>query len=531
VAPPWPTISNVCPEKATLEEEVTRVELFENIRRDYFLHAKSINAIAREWHVHKRTVRAALDNAVPATRKQPERTSTVLTPTFRAIIKGWLEADREAPRKQRHTARRIFDRLVREHDFPGAESTVRQCVREMRRGIALVREAFVPRDHAPGEEAEVDFYEAMLDLPMGRTKAYCFEMRACFSGRAFHMAFPALTQQALLEAHVAAFAHFGAVFQVIRYDNLKPAVSKVLQGRRREETERFVAMRSHYLFESEYCLPGIDGAHEKGGVEGEGGRFRRMHLVPVPTFSDFDAFNRYLLDCCREDDQRRMAGRQARVADDWAAELPYLLPLPANPYDAAKPTVVRVDSMGRVCVATNRYSVPIRLVGKRVEVRLGATSLEIFADGQSVAVHERLNLRNAERLVLDHYLDLLRHKPGALRRSRALRQARDRKEWPPEYDQLWTALKRNYGDQDGTRQMIDVLLLHRDASQDIVDTAVGLALAYGTCDAGAVAALVRQLQISDRKHAPLTGVDHLSTHDRPAATDLSQYDLLAWSAS
>jgi len=510
---------------------VTRVELFEGIRRDYFLHSKGINAIARDRRIHKRTVRAALENALPAPRKRPVRVSSVLTPTFRAIIKGWLEDDRVAPRKQRHTARRIFDRLVREHGFPGAESTVRQCVREMRRGLALVHEAFVPRDHAPGDEAEVDFYEAMVDLPAGRTKAYIFEMRACFSGRSFHVAFPALTQQALLEAHVDAFAHFGGVFKVIRYDNLKPAVNKVLQGRRREETERFVAMRSHYLFESEYCLPGIDGAHEKGGVEAEGGRFRRTHLVPVPASSDFEAFNRYLLDCCRHDDHRRVTGRQTRVADDWATEIPHLLPLPAKPYDAARPTVVRVDSMARVCVATNRYSVPVRLVGKRVEVRLGATSLEILSDGKPVAVHERLHLKHAERLVLDHYLDLLRQKPGALRRSRPLRQARDRKEWPEEYDQLWAALKHNYGDQDGSRQMIDVLLLHREACHEIVQTAVGLAIAYGTCDAGAVSALVRQLQISDRKAPPLTGVEHLAEYGRPALADLSQYDLLARSAS
>lgn len=510
---------------------MTRVELFEIIRRDYFLHNKSSNAISKERHVHKRTVRAALENAVPAPRKRPARVPPILTAQFQAIIKGWLQDDREAPRKQRHTARRIFNRLVKEHGFPGAESTVRHCVREMRREISLVRETFVPRDHAAAEEAEVDFYEAMLDLPEGRTKVFCFEMRACYSGRSFHMAFPALTQQALLEAHAAAFSYFGGVFKVIRYDNLTPAVKKVLDGRRREETERFVAMRSHYLFEGEYCLPGLEGAHEKGGVEGEGGRFRRTHLVPVPVFSDLDAFNRFLIDCCRQDDERRMSGRQSRVAEDWADEVPLLLPLPAKPYDAAKPTVVRVDSMGRVCVATNRYSVPIRLAGKRVEVRLGATSLEVFADGRPVAVHERLHLKNAERLVLDHYLDLLRHKPGALRRSRPLRQARDRKEWPAEYDQLWTALRQNYGDQDGTRQMIDVLLMHREAGQDIVHTAVGLVLAYGTCDAGAVAALVRQLQLSDRKSAPLVGIEHLAAYDRPALTDLSQYDLLTQSAS
>lgn len=510
---------------------MTRVELYEIIRRDYFVHKLSINAITRNRHVHKRTVRAALDNAVPAPRKRPVRKPPVLTAEFQAIIRQWLADDREAPRKQRHTARQIFRRLRSEHGFPGAESTVRQCVRELRRDVGLVRETFVPRDHAAGDEAEVDFYEAMLDLPGGRTKAFCFEMRACYSGRAFHMAFPALTQQALLEAHVAAFAYFGGVFKVIRYDNLKPAVKKILDGRRREETDRFVAMRSHYLFESVYCRPGREGAHEKGGVEGEGGRFRRTHLVPVPVFSDFDAFNRYLLDCCRQDDERRISGRQAKISEDWTTETLHLLPLPATPYDAAKPTVVRVDSMGRVCVATNRYSVPIRLAGKRVEVRLGATTVEVFADGRPVAFHERLHLKGAERLVLDHYLELLQKKPGALRRSRPLRQARDRKEWPAEYDQLWATLRQRYGDQDGDRQMIDVLLLHRDFGPDLVHTAVALALSYGTCDAGAVAALVRQLKFSDPKNAPLDDIGHLAAYERPAPTDLSQYDLLAKSAS
>src|SRR5262249_4889994 len=185
-----------------------------------------------------RLVRQALHSAVPPPRKPPTRRPSVLTLGLRAVVDQWLEGDQTAPRKQRHTAQRIYRRLQQEYGFPGAASTVRGYVGQRRKELGLKGEAYIPRDHGAGDEAEVDWYEAAVDFPQGRQTVQVFQMRACFSGREFHMAFPRQTQQAFVEGHVAAFEYFGGVFRVLRYDNLSAAVRKVFRGRRRAESER-----------------------------------------------------------------------------------------------------------------------------------------------------------------------------------------------------------------------------------------------------------------------------------------------------
>ncbi len=503
---------------------MTRVELFEQIRRDRKLRGKSIRETARRWRVHRRTVRQALESAVPPLRKAPQREPPILTRALRGVIDEWLRADRDAPRKQRHTARRIFQRLVREHGYPGAESTVRGYVGRRRRELGASSQAFVPQTHVPGEEAEADWYEADVDFPEGRRRAFLLQVRACCSGREFHVAFPRMTQQAFLEGLVGAFGYFGGVFAVVRLDNLGAAVKKVLCGRRREETERFVALRSHYLFEAEFCRPGKEGAHEKGGVEGSVGRFRRTHLVPVPKVADFDELNARLRQWCAQDDQRRIAGRQHRVIEHWEQEQQALRELPAEAFDTAEVTTCRVDTKSRVQVRTNRYSVPVRLVGRKVEVRVHARRIVVVHEGQAVAAHERLPGRHGQRLELDHYLELLRYKPGALRRASALWQARQEGRWPERYDQLWTELKQRYGEADGTRQLLDVLWLHRTAPSEAVHRAVGTALEVGAVDAGAIAVLLRQQQGSEAVAEPLRGLGPWDRYTRTANADLSAYD-------
>ena len=500
------------------------MDLYEAIRRDSAA-GESIRAIAEKRRVHRRDVRAALRSPIPAPRKRLERPPPVLTEALRRQVDAWLEADGRAPRKQRHTAHRIWERLRSEHGFGGAESTVRKYVAERRRAQGAVTRAFVPLAHAPGSEAEVDWYEAEVDFPWGREVAQFFEMRACHSGREFHMAFPRQTQQAFLEAHSAAFTYFGGVFERVRYDNLKSAARRVLRGRQRLESERFVLLRSHYLFDSEFCIPGKEGAHEKGGVEGGVGRFRRNHLVPVPVCESYDVLNGLLLVACARDDLRHVAHRPSTVTEDWAAERPHLRPLPREPFDAAETLEAHVDDHGRVCVGTNHYSVPIRLTQRTVEVRLSARRVEVRHDGRLVAAHERLQGRHGERLVLDHYLELLWHKPGALGRSRPLGAARAEGRWPTVYDTLWDRLRERYGAAAGTRQLLAVLMLHREAEPDLVHTAVGLALEHGCYDAGAVAVLLRQLKEPARQTTPLPDLGALARFSRPMSS-VADYDAL-----
>ena len=228
----------------------SRVELFERIRRDREREGLSIRELARRHGVHRRTVRQALASPWPPPRRRPEGRRAPKLGPYRPLIDEWLLADREAPRKQRHTAKRIWERLRDEHGADVAETTVREYVRRRRRELGdPVDEVFVPQVHDPGVEAEVDWGEAEIELAGQRRRVYLFLMRACYSGASFVMAFERETQQAFLEAHVEAFRFFGGVFSLVRYDNLRSAVAKVLRGRRRLEQDRFVCLRSHYLYE------------------------------------------------------------------------------------------------------------------------------------------------------------------------------------------------------------------------------------------------------------------------------------------
>jgi transposase len=240
-----------------------RVELFEQLRQEHEFGVGTIAGVAAKFGVHRRMVRQAVAGAVPPVHRYPARVQPKLGPVA-AFIDKILDEDRRAPRKQRHTARRIYRRILTEFpDAAVAESTVRNHVRARKHAMGLIRrETFVPQSYNLGVEAQVDWYEAWADLGGERTRLQVFAMRSMASGAAFHRAYPHATQQAFLEAHEHAFAYFGGVFRLLRYDNLASAVRKILRGYRREETIRFVAFRSHWRFAAEFCTPGED--HEKG---------------------------------------------------------------------------------------------------------------------------------------------------------------------------------------------------------------------------------------------------------------------------
>jgi transposase len=506
----------------------SRVELFEQIRRDRDREGLSIRELSRRYGVHRRAVRQALASPLPPVKRAPSHRPAPRLGAYRALIDGWLEADREAPRKQRHTAKRIWQRLIDEHGAEVAETTVRDYVRARKRALGWpVADVFVPQIHEPGAGAEVDWGQAQVLMGGAPTGVHLFLMRASFSGAAFCQASLVETQQAFLELHVQALEWFGGVFAEIRFDNLTAAVKQVLKGRRRVETDRFVALRSHYLFQSQFTTPGIAGAHEKGGIEGEVGRFRRNHLVPVPQVADLAALNRLLLAGCEADLRRRIVGREMTVGEAWTAERPLLRPLPAEPFDATETATPRVDAKSLVTVRQNRYSVPVSLAGLRVSARIGAREITISHAGEVVARHERLHGRFGTSAQLDHYLELLARKPGGLEHSLALAQERERGAWPVAFDELLTALAARYGRSEAARQMVDVLLLCREHGPDRVVLAVRGALAAGAHDGRAVAVLARRAQTTGPPGpAPLRGLEpRLAAHARPLP-DLSDYDQL-----
>lgn len=502
----------------------SRVELFEQIRRDRRLEDLSIRELADRHHVHRRTVRQALTNAVPPPRKAYPRRPRPAIEAYVEIIDDWLVKDREMPRKQRHTARRVWQRLVAEHGATLAEVTVSRYVARRKVELGLDRvEVAVPQAHQPGAEAEVDFGEFYATVAGAWMKLWMFVMRLSHSGKAFHVAFATQAQEAFLEGHVLAFEHFGGVPARIRYDNLKPAVVRVLRGRDRAESERFIALRSHYGYDPFYCRPGIEGAHEKGGVEGEIGRFRRRHLVPVPTVASLGELNGLIAAGDAADDEQVITGRPVTVAAAFAAELPTLAPLPGEPFDAARLLTARVDTRARVPVRQCYYSVPARFAGRRLPVRLSATTVEILDGGIVVARHERAAGRHVEVLTLDHYLEVLKFKPGALPGATALAQAKTCGAFTTTHQAYWDAARRERGDKAGTAALIEVLLAHRALPAPALITAMSRAVDAGIVDPQVV--LIDARRTAEDRLAPVIPIGALARYDRPAPA-LAGYDEL-----
>jgi hypothetical protein len=299
-------------------------------------------------------------------------------------------------------------------------------------------------------------------------------------------------------------------------------VVRVLRGRDRTESERFIALRSQYGYDSFFCIPGVEGAHEKGGVEGEIGRFRRRHLVPVPAVGSLAALNELIADADALDDGRVITGRPVTVGAAFAAETAQLLALPAEPFDPARLLQARVDNRSRVSVRQSFYSVPVRYVGRRLGVRLTGHTVEVLDGAKVVARHERAFGRYAEVLTLDHYLEVLKTKPGGLPGATALAQAKANGTFTASHHAYWDATRRARGDAAGTRALIEILLAHRSTAAAALTAAMDRAVASSCLDP--------QLVLIDARReithlAPVIPIGALARYDRPTPS-LTAYDAL-----
>jgi transposase len=479
----------------------SRVDLFAAIRRDRRDDpAASARTLAKRYRVSARTVAAALGSAVPKPRKALPPRASVLDGVAE-VVDEMLRADLTAPRKQRHTLRRIRQRLVTEHGFHAAYSTVRDYVKRRRPQIVaearghqqVIPDGMVPQEHEPGAEGEVDFCEASAVIAGVLTDFQLFSFRLSCSAKAVHRAYATGSQEAFLEGHVEALRVLGGVpWRHVRYDNLKAAVKDMCFGRTRVESRRWTAFRSHYGFDAFYCLPGKEGAHEKGGVENEGGRFRRSHLVPVPHVDSLDELNELLAAIDKAEDERIPDRRTVPVRVVFAAEAPLLRPLPEDDFDCGDTATPTVSPSSRITVRQCYYSVPARFIGRKVRVSLRANHLIIFDGRREVARHPRLSQRYSYRDELDHYLEILLAKPGALAGSSALATARAEGTFTAAHQAFWDAAMAAHGRAEGTRALIAVLLLHRHRPTQAVIGGIAAALAAGSTSPELVALEARK---------------------------------------
>jgi transposase len=462
----------------------------------------SIRKIARQLEISRQTVRKALEGPAepPRYRLQVPRPQPVTGP-YVAVIAKWLTEDETAPKKQRHTARRVYDRLVLEYGFSGSERSVRRVVRELRGRIG---ELYVPLEAVPGKVAQVDFGQAQVLLAGESVRVFLFCVRAKFSRVPFAVAFRTEKLEAFLQGHVEALAFFGGVFKELWFDNPKTAVTKILAGPEREEHEAFSQLRAHYLFRSAFCNPGQP--HEKGSVENLVGYVRRNALVPHSRpFASLEELNRHLLAWSERERERNLA--------DWLLEEGALLSLPARPFRAATSRPVRASKLALVRLDYNRYSVPVRWAGLTLRAEVYAGQLEFYAGQALVARHGRSYRRGETFLTLEHYLPAFKKKPRAAAGCAALWQA------DPVFLQARDLLLR---ERHGYRVFAEILLLGLKFPLETVAEALGAALSEGAVSAESVRQ--RCLNLTHVRPPAAAVPDNLVMG--LAAPDLSRYDQL-----
>jgi transposase len=493
----------------------TDMENWAEIRRRVLVDGLSKRAACREYDLHWDTLTKILSHAEPpGYRRTAPRPRPKLDP-FLGVIHQILEADRKAPRKQRHTTNRIFQRLRDEHAYTGGLTVVKEAVAAWK---ARSAEVFVPLAHPPGE-AQVDFGEAEVTLDGRPAKVAVFVMTLPYSDAIFCCAFPRECTEAFLEGHARAFAFFGGVPRRISYDNLKIAVAKVLGGRQRKLTAEFLRLQSHHLFESHFCR--VRRPNEKGHVETLVGYARRTFLVPVPAVhGGLEPLNAELEARCRDDMSRRLWGKPAIKADRLDEERPALLPLPAEAFVAARVEPRSVDSLSLVGFDSNQYSVPTEFAHRRVTAVGTVDEVRIVVGDRTVATHRRSWGREGVFYEPVHYLALLERKPGALDFAAPL----EGWELPVCFGVLRRRLEAELAGP-GTRQFIKVLRLLEWAGLKELTRAVAQALELGVADADAV-----RLILEHRRERPvglfcLDGRPHLKLVDVPGP-DLGGYATL-----
>jgi transposase len=471
------------------------VELYARVRRAVVVDKMSEREAARQFGLARETVRKMLRYAVPPgyRRQQPARRPRL--DAWVGAIDQILDEDKARGKKQRHTAKRIFERLRDEHRFTGGYTIVKDYVRVRKLNQ---REMFVPLEHAPGN-AQADFGEALVVIDGVERTAHYLVVDLPQSDDCFVMAFPAETTEAFLDGHNHAFAYFGGVPRTMLYDNTKLAVARILGDGTRTKTRAFTELQSHYLFAEKFGRPGK--GNDKGKVEGLVGYARRNFLVPVPRYATWEALNAQLRAQCQTRRARILRGHQQTIGERFEKDHERLLPLPAAPYEACEKRATRVTSMALVRYRANDYSVPVQWGHREVLVKGFVHEVVICAASEVIARHRRSYER--EDVIFDplHYLALLEQKPNALDQAAPLAG------WdlPEGFASLRRLMEARLGKR-GKREYVQTLRLLETFALLDVSRAIDDALRLGAISFDAV------------KHLLLCRIEH-----RPARLDLAHY--------
>jgi transposase len=493
---------------------LTNMELWSEIRRRVLTRELSMRQACSEYGLNFRTVQKIVrqPELLPF-HASPPRPKPVLGP-FLPLVQQIIDDDRQAPRKQRHTARRIFERLRDEHGYPGCPSIVRDAVRAYKQSQA---EVFVPLLHPPGE-GQVDFGRAEVVVAGLRHKAALFVLTLPHSNARFGCLFPRECTEAFQDGHARAFAFFGGVPTRLSYDNSKIAVVKFLGAHERHLTREFLRLQAHFTFSSHFCR--VRKAHEKGHVENGVGYVRRNFLVPVPQADCWDDLNAHLAAACRREFERTGAGRDRATAELLVADGAAFLPLPAEPFESRRVEPVTINSLSLGRFDGNDYSVPTAFAYQALTAIGTIDRVRFHRQGAVVTEHARCWGKGQVTFEPLHYLALLERKPGALDYARPLAG------WS--LPEAFAALRRRLEKADpkgGTRQYIRVLRLLEVHDPAAVTAAVERAASLAVADADAVRLLLECAREQPAAGFDLTGRPQLAAV-RVLAPDLSLYGAL-----
>jgi transposase len=479
------------------------VEIYGRVRRAVRVEGKSQRAVAREFGLSRDTVRKMLEYAVPPGYRRQQPIKRPKLGPWLGVIDAILNDDKQRPAKQRHTSKRIFERLKEEHGFTGGYTIVKDYVR-----TATLRgqEMFVPLMH-PAGEAQVDFGEALVVIAGVEQKAHYLAMDLPHSDDCFVAAFPAETTEAFLEGHVRAFAYFGGVPTRILYDNTKIAVAKILGGEERQRTRAFSELQSYYLFADKFGRPAR--GNDKGKVEGLVGYARRNFMVPIPRANSWEELNLHLEADCRKRRERRLRGHTETIGERFERDRAALLPLPATAYEACEKISARVSSLSLVRYRSNDYSVPTEYGHRQVWVKGYVHEVVIACGSEVITRHQRSYEREAVIFDPLHYLALLEQK------TRALDQAAPLAGWqlPECFAQLRRLLEARLR-KHGSREYVQVLRLLETFDLSEVTRAVEDALRLGAISFDAVRHLLLcrierrppRLDMENYPHLPMAQV-------------------------
>jgi transposase len=411
----------------------------------------SIRQIARTYGHSRQKIRQVLNEPTPKpySLAQP-RAGRKLTEPFQVIIDEILTSDQSAPKKQRHTAKRIFDRLRVEHGFTAGYDCVRRYVKKRRTGN---RETFLPISIEAGQRAEADFGQIDVDFPEGRRTVSVLMITWAYSGAVFAIALPSEKVEAILHGTVQAMDFFGCVPNELWWDNPKTVATTILRGRNRELNSHYQSLASHYNFEPLFCLPAR--GNEKPHVEGRVKWLKRNWATPVPVVKDLDEFNAFLRRCCVQDFQRTISGKTGTIGERFEVEKQQALALPSVAFDPCIGESRDVDKYQTVAWDGTRYSVPRRDAFSKVFVKARVDSIEVFRDRRLIAHHDRSYTKGEMILEPLHYLATLERKPAYLDHTDVY------KNWhlPREFAELRERFEQRHGTTTGSRQFIQVLQL------------------------------------------------------------------------